>query len=77
MRSAPELPVQTAPEPREAALAPPKTVRIIRGDKLTRQTFSDSAGPRSEAVQVVPQPDPVQKQTPANADPVPRQGISR
>ena len=77
MRSAPELPVQTAPEPREAALAPPKTVRIIRGDKLTRQTFSDSAGPRSEAVQVVPRPDPVQKQTPGERRSGSEAGISR
>lgn len=48
--SAPAAPAQPISELREPASAPSKTVRVIRGDKLTRQTFADPAGPHANAL---------------------------
>ena len=51
-------PVQRASEPKDVSLLPPKTVRIIRGNKLTRQTFPDPAGRPAGSVRIVPEFDP-------------------
>ena len=40
-----------AAAPEEAAPATPRTVRVIRGDKLTEQTFPDPSEPRPDAAQ--------------------------
>ena len=43
--------------PEEAAPAPERTVRVIRGDTLTQQTFPEPAESRPQAVQPVREPD--------------------
>ena len=56
--SAPAASAQPVSERHEPALAPSKTVRVIRGSKLTEQTFSDSTGPRTNALSPAAAPGP-------------------
>lgn len=61
-----EAPPAIVEEPRKAASPIPKTVRIIRGSEVSRQTFHDSASSMPGAVRVAGDPDP--QRTRASAD---------
>ena len=56
--SAPAAPPQPVSERREPASALSKTVRVIRGSKLTEQTFADPAGLRTNALSPAATPGP-------------------
>ncbi len=55
-----ELEAPAPAEPRESEFTSPKTVRVIRGSELTRQTFPDPARPQTNALPLaaIPQPAP-------------------
>ena len=55
-----ELEAPALAEPRESEFTSPKTVRVIRGSELTRQTFPDPARPQTNALPLaaLPQPAP-------------------
>ncbi len=54
----PSTPAHPVSVPNEVALAPPKSVRIIRGSKLSQETFSVPGGPQPDQVRVVRGSDP-------------------
>ena len=53
-----ELEAPALAEPEESEFASPKTVRVIRGSELTRQTFPDPARPQTNALPLAALPEP-------------------